>query len=279
MAKEVVHPMLSEEVDVKEYGQVNVNMTEQEKNSSIPEPSFDFPPDFQDEPEFEESQSSPKRERKEQVPFNESMEDMTPTESKKSAEGMAKMAMMVYEYLHKFPNDAVKFNEDKIRVLHNKGDINLSARITLPDNTNPTLEDFIKQYNYGMEGSFTVSQEFKDEVMPLLTRILKKKGVGLTDEEQLAFLVVMDLFQKGNQFFMLYKVKKDTLEQLKDISKSLRTTGATVVTPPSVPKKEDKDEETHIENVKNDGTVEIVEVVGEDNLSSKKSGRGRPSKK
>lgn len=273
MAKDAFHPMLDEEVDVKEYGQVNVNMTEQEKNIPIPEPSFEFPPEDDDEIEIDEPK---KRERKEQVPFNQEMEDMTPTESKKSAEHMAKMAMMVYKGLHKFPNDWIKISEDKIRDLHNKGEINLNATISLADGSKHTLENFIQNYNSGMEGSFTVSQEFEDEIMPLLTKILKKKGIGLTDEEQLLFLLFMDLAQKGYQFSLLYKVKKDTLEQLKDISKSLRTTGSTVVATPNVTKKEEKEDDTHVENVKRDGTVEIIEVVGEDSSNVKKSGRGRP---
>jgi hypothetical protein len=273
------HPMLSDEVDVKDYGGINIPMSEQDKNTPIPEPSFEAP-QFDMDDEDEDFEEPVKKEKKEKEPFNEDLEDLTPTEKKKQAEQMANMAIGVYEYLHQFPESFSKFNERKIKDLHIKGEINLYATIPLNGSVS-TIEQVIKEYNSDITGVFTVSNEFKDNVRPILTRILQKRGVGLTDEEMLAYYVVMDLVQKGQIFFQLMKQKKETLDQLKEISNNLRTTGSVNTTPDSNKPAENSAPsplaDNEVQNVKKDGTIETIEIEEED--EPKASKRGRPKKK
>lgn len=277
------NPMLSDDVDVKDYGGINISMTEQEKNTPIPEPSFEAPPFVLDTDE-EDDVVDTKKEKKEREPFNEDLDEMTPTERNKQAEQMANMFIGVYEYLHKFPEGFSKVNEGKAKDMHLKGDINLYARINFPDGTAKTVENVIKEYNSDISGAFTVSEEFKDNVRPILTRILKKKGVGLTDEEMLAYYVVMDLVQKGQIFFQLMKQKKSLIDELKEVSKNLRTTGNTAPTTTTAQTKEEKPKEqsapspladNEAQNVKRDGTVETIHIEEED---APRKGRGRPKK-
>ena len=272
------NPMLEDDVDVKDYGGINIEMTEQEKNTPIPEPTFSPPPfvsDIEDE-EVEE----PKKEKKESVPFNDELDGMTPSEKKKQAEQMANMAIGVYEYLHQIPEGISKINEAKVKDMHLKGEINLYATIPISGSVT-TIENVIKEYNSDIKGAFAVSEEFKENVRPLLTRILQKKGIGLTDEEMLAYYVVMDLVQKGQIFVQLMKQKKDTLNELKEISKNLRTTGSpTASTEQPKPKENSAPSplaENEVQNIKNDGSVETIEIEEED--APKASKRGRPSKK
>jgi hypothetical protein len=265
--------MLNDEVDVKNYGGINIEMTDEEKNTPIPEPEFTAPKfSMEDEDEDVVISDTPKKEKQ---PFNSELEDLTPNEKKKQAEQMANMAIGVYEYLHQFPEGFSKFNERKVKDLHLKGEINLYATIPL-NGTVTTIENVIKDYNRDITGVFTVSDEFKENVRPLLTRILLKKGVGITDEEMLAYYVVMDLVQKGQIFIQLLNQKKETLQELKDISRNLRTTGSATINTES--KVSDNSApsplaDNEVENIKKDGTVETVEIEEE----TPKSRRGRPA--
>ena len=201
------HPMLSKDVDVKNYGGINIEMSEQEKNSPIPEPAF-TPPPFQMDEDEDVAEPQQTKEKKQQQPFIEELEDMSAGEKKRQADAMADMAIGVYSYLHKAAEGLCKINEDKARESHLKGDINLNAKITYDDGTIRTVEQVIVEYNSGTSDVLTVSQEFKDNVRPLLTRILLKKGIGLTDEEMLAYYVVMDLVQKVPIVIQLASRKK-----------------------------------------------------------------------
>jgi hypothetical protein len=75
------------------------------------------------------------------------------------------------------------------------------------------------------------------------------------------------------------KQKKDTFNELKEISKNLRTTGSATATESVKPKENSAPSplaENEIQNVKNDGSVETILIEEEDEPKSK---RGRPKKK
>jgi hypothetical protein len=229
------HPMLDGNVDEKDYGKINIAMTEEEKNTPIPEPAYQAPPfvmEEEEEPTATTISSEPK-EKKEREPFNENLDEMSTSEKKKQAESMANMAIDVYSYLNKVVGDLCKINEAKAKEAHINGDINLYATIRFDDGSRSikTIEQIIVEYNSGTSDVLTVSEEFKENVRPLLTRILQKKGIGLTDEELLAYYVVMDLVQKAPVVFQLAKQKKNMYDKLVEISKRPSNT----VVPPSVP--------------------------------------------
>ena len=227
------HPMLYGNVDEKDYGKINIAMTEEEKNTPIPEPAYQAPPfvmEDEEEPTATTSTVEPK-EKKEREPFNDNLDEMSTSEKRKQAESMANMAIDVYSYLNKVAGDLCKINEAKVKDEHTKGNINLYATIRYDDGSIKTIEQVIVEYNSGTSDVLTVSEEFKENVRPLLTRILQKKGIGLTDEELLAYYVVMDLVQKAPVVFQLAKQKKSMYDKLVEISKRPSNT----VVPPSVP--------------------------------------------
>ena len=266
------HPMLDGNVDVKNYGQINVPMTEQEKNTPIPEPTFTPPPFEMDDDEGEQQTSEQPKEKVKKEPFNEDLEDLTTSEKRKQAESMADMALGVYGYVHQLPEVFAKINESMANEAHLKGEINLYAVITFPDGRKSTIESIIQEYNSEITGAFQLSETFKENVRPYLIRILLKKGIGLTDEEMIAYYVVMDLVETAPKFFQLMKNKNKTFDELKEISKNLRTTGATNVTAPTNTETPPTTEnsapsplaENETVNVKKDGTVETVQIEEEE---------------
>ena len=81
--------------------------------------------------------------------------------------------------------------------------------------------DFFKEYNNQVEGILKVSDEFKEEVTPVLERVLAKRGVGMTDEQLLMFMFGKDIAAKSMMFFqqkqqlnfMIQSIKEATANQ------------------------------------------------------------------
>jgi hypothetical protein len=272
--------MLDGDVDVKNYGQVNVPMTDAEKNSPIPEPSFIPPPFVMDEDEDLESESPKSEKKQQQQPFNDNLDEMSASERTKSAEGMADVAIGLYSMGWKVLGSLTNVNLNKAREDHLEGKINLYSTIVL--NGQPmTVEAAIIVFNKSSDGVFDVSEEFKEAVRPILIRILKKKGIGLTDVEELTFLVVMDIIQKAPAFIQLLKqrnkfyisAKKESI----NVPRQSTTPPQQTETPTAAPPNQDAapsplaDNETL--NVKKDGTVETIQIEEED-----KPRRGRKTK-
>jgi len=88
--------------------------------------------------------------------------------------------------------------------------------------------EFFKTYNDQMDNFITVSQEFKDEVTPLLEEIFAERGMGMTKEQRLLSLVVTDLFGKGILVFQQRQILNSMIENIK-----AATTG--MYTPPPPP--------------------------------------------
>ena len=297
---ETTNPLLDDDVHVKDYGGIDIPLTEQEKNTRIPEPEF-IPPPFQFHADPNSDDDSPKSSKvnsseSDGFSLNPQADEVSDEERDAQAKQMANAALDVYSFLHRFPNDLIKFDKDKINDLANDGKINLNARIPI-DDIETTIARFIDLENERVDGQFYVSKEFRDAVTPPLVRILKKKGAGLTDEQLILFLVIKDITEKGFQFKALWTAKKKTLDQLMIISERLNKTGSVggnvkvdgmsdVATPPPPPtassssSKEDSsnnqksDSKYTTTNVRNDGTTEEVVVIP----VNRGSGRGRPKR-
>jgi hypothetical protein len=78
--------------------------------------------------------------------------------------------------------------------------------------------DFFKEYNEQVKDLLEVSDEFKEEVRPVLKRVLAKKGIGLTDEQTLMFIVGKDLAAKTMIIFQQKQILKEMIQQMKEIS-------------------------------------------------------------
>lgn len=149
--------------------------------------------------------------------FNPELNDLSKKDKEASAETMAKVIVSSYEWLHQFPNKAIRINQNYLLKLEAKGDIDLSARLTDGNNI-ITINEAVASYNQMGEGAFSVSREFKEEVTPVLTRVLQKRGVGMTDEQQLIYLFGKDLVMKGIQFKQLYSQRNDFINVIKNAS-------------------------------------------------------------
>ena len=202
----------------------------------LEEPSFQAP-NFSD---FDEA--SPEEEKEPAKPFNEAYSELDGKEKTMGAEMMAEMTLDIYEKGCGFLGKLPEISEQKLDKLIAEGDID--GDIQLPtESGNLGVKEFAVEYNSSIKEAFEVTDDFKDKVRPPLIRVFKKRGIGMTDEQLLAYYFVTDLGTKTAQAFMLRKTANNILDSLKENTLAIRESQVTrpsAPTPtPTAPKKED----------------------------------------
>ena len=189
---------------------------------------------------------------------NEQMDDMSNKQKNQSAQAMAKTMINMYCWLNEQGKKMAKFDEKdaQVKAIDGKFDFDvLYMQIQMPDGTIGTIKDFIDSVNDGAEEVFTVTDEFKGEVEPLLVNILAKNGWGMTDEQRLMYIVAEDALPKTMAIFQIRNtmnhILEVSMEQLAGQRKSMGH-GATVAPPP--PTREPEKETTKKETKKEEKT-------------------------
>jgi hypothetical protein len=154
---------------------------------------------------------------------------------------MAEMTLDIYEKGCGFLGKLPEISEQKLDKLIAEGEID--GDIQLPtESGNLGVKDFAVEYNASIKDAFEVSDDFKEKVRPPLVRVFKKRGIGMTDEQLLAYYFVTDLGTKTAQAFMLRKTANNILDSLKENTLAIRESQIqrpTTQTPtPTAPQKE-----------------------------------------
>lgn len=215
-----------EQVTERPYSTVNVGVTQEQLKGAIPEPIYSpFSVDSNENPYNMlggDGQPSGGGQKRESAPFNPMMNDVSDGDKKMGAQHMAKLLVDGYEQLHVFGNKALQVPERKIRKLEKEGLIDLSIPIPYEYGKTITAGEFLQDYNEQNKDALTVSKEFKKEVTPVLTRVLEKRGAGLTDEQYLGFLVGKDLVVKLVIVAQLRSTMNDMINVIKDYTEATR---------------------------------------------------------
>lgn len=215
-----------EQVTQRAYSTVNVGVTQEQLTGAIPEPVYSpFSVDSNENPYNMlggDGQPSGGGQKRESAPFNPMMNDVSDGDKKMGAQHMAKLLVDGYEQLHVFGNKALQVPERKIRKLEKEGLIDLSIPIPYEYGKTITAGEFLQDYNEQNKDALTVSREFKKEVTPVLTRVLEKRGAGLTDEQYLGFLVGKDLVVKLVIVAQLRSTMNDMINVIKDFTEATR---------------------------------------------------------
>jgi len=218
-----------EQVTQRPYSTVNVGVTQEQLKGAIPEPVYSpFSVDSNENPYNMlggDGQPSGGGQKKESAPFNPMMNDVSDGDKKMGAQHMAKLLVEGYEQLHVFGNKALQVPEKKIRKMEKEGLIDLSIPIPYEYGKTITAGEFLQDFNEQNKDALTVSREFKKEVTPVLTRVLEKRGAGLTDEQYLGFLVGKDLVVKLVIVAQLRSTMNDMINVIKDYTEATRAGG------------------------------------------------------
>jgi len=215
---------LGEPILEKEYTKHNVKIDPKDFSSDIPEPSFS-PPPMGGTLKQEEKTKKPEPKQ----PINKEFNAMSNKDKEDSAGKFAEMMMTGYKALNGWVDSKLLFDEKKINKLSREGEIDLSMQVPITHNQTMSVGQFIDEYNEQTRGTIKVSKEFEQEVMPVLTRVLAKRGVGFSDEQYLGYLVIKDGLTKSFLVSQSISVKKEFLQMFKD---GMQTRNAQFTPPP-----------------------------------------------
>lgn len=206
---------LDEAVNEKSYTNSNVNTAGVNLNAPIEEPKF-TPPPIDTKKTINQEQAKEKRE-----PLNPEMKNLGKKDTEMAAGHMAKLILQGYEWMHDLANKGLQVSEKKLNKLQAEGEINLNAMIDYDYGKKIRAGDFFIEYNSQVQNVLQVSPEFKEEVTPILEKVLAKRGIGMTDEQMLMFLFGKDIAAKSMIFFqqkaqmnmMIQSIKEATTSQ------------------------------------------------------------------
>lgn len=210
---------------VKQRSYTQHKLGDIQEMGELEEPTFERP-SFADLDDEEEGVKEPER------PFNPSFSELDGKEKAMGAEMMAEMTLDIYEkgcfYMGKIP----EISESKIDELVAEGEIDPSIQLQTESASMP-IKDFALEFNDSIKDAFAVTDEFKEKVKPPLIRVFKKRGIGMTDEQLLAYYFVTDLGAKGAQAFMLRKTANSILDSLKENTQAIRENQMRTQAPPA----------------------------------------------
>jgi hypothetical protein len=200
---------------VKQRSYTQHKMGDAQEMGELEEPSFQRPSFADLDGSAEEEASEPER------PFNPSYSELDGKEKTMGAEMMADMTLDIYEkgcfYMGKIP----EISEGKLDKLIAEGEIDASIKLQTEAGEMP-IKEFAVEFNDSIREAFLVSDEFKEKVKPPLLRVFKKRGIGMTDEQLLAYYFGTDLLAKGAQAFMLRKTANNILDSLRENTMAMR---------------------------------------------------------
>jgi len=252
---------------VKRRGYTNHRIDEAELAGELEEPTYEVP-SYTIEDDKEDSEK-PKEEERD---FNPEFTELGKKEKAIGAEMMAEMTLDIYakacSYLGKIP----QISEDKIDRLIFEGEIDSS--IMLPtESGDVSIKEFATEYNSSIKEAFEVSDEFKEKVKAPLIRVFKKRGIGMTDEQLIAYYFITDSVTKGAQAFMLKKTANSIIDSLKENTRAIRETQ-----PYSPLQKQAKSETVKAEPIiqEEEYTENIVDVVSNNSEKLQKPIRTTP---
>lgn len=211
---DILNP-LDEPVNEKRYSQPNINTTGIDLNQPIEEPAF-TPPPFQKKESTTTTSSSSSEKKVKPEPINPEMKNLSKKDTDEAADRAVDIFLTGYELLHVFGNKMLQVSEKKLNKLQAEGEINLDAMIDYDYGKKIRAGEFFEQYNEQVKDVLSVSQEFKDELRPPLRKVLAKKGIGVSDETNVGFIVLKDMAAKIVIFAQQKMVVKNMIESIKE---------------------------------------------------------------
>lgn len=176
---------------------------------------------------------------------NPAYDTMTPKQKKESSSNLADMAIRAYEKLCSLGKSYAQFDDAKMQKKAMRGEFDmsvLSVHIPIDETGQETVsvKEFLDELNDNAEDIFTVSDDFKDEVYPLLCDIFSKNGWGMTPEQKLLSLVAEDVTPKVAGIVAIRKSIKDLTDIASSMVEEIKKQGYNP--PPPPPKQEPKQE-------------------------------------
>lgn len=203
---------LDEPVNEKPYTRANVNTDGMDMNRPIDEPSF-TPPPINKKPNIPQDEKPPKPE-----PLNPDLKRAPKKEVNRAAEHLVDLVINAYSGMIKWSNKLLQISEKKLMRLQAEGEINLSALIDYDFGKKMPIGQFVKEYNEQVGTTLSVSDDFKEQIRPLLIEIFAERGIGLSKENMVLALIVQDVAGHAIMFTQQKQQQAQMLEFMKQAS-------------------------------------------------------------
>jgi hypothetical protein len=196
-----------ESVVERDYTKSKQTLTS-EQRAPIIEPTFEPPPIGGYPEEMDEDMSD------EEMPgvFDESVNDLDEKDKQFAHENLVDTVLVGYEMMHTFARRWATLTEEKLIEKENKGEIDLRMQIMVSPVQSLPLFEFVQNYNKQVEETLTVDEDFVEKVKPIMVRIASKRGLGMTDEQNLMVMFGKDILEKGMQVVGFKKSLTNILE-------------------------------------------------------------------
>lgn len=223
-----VKSALLEDVEMKTYGTGNVAVNPEALSRPIPEASWEnASPQTEGDPFLEDIAKDRKKKAEEkknqaagpgnagatgrpgaktaskveETPFaNPDLQDLSPEKKEEAAANMAKMVMFGYGKLNEFADKKLQISHKRVLKLYSAGKIDPACPIPIDAGKAVSFAQFVDIYNEQIKGTLSVDQEFQDDVLPVLTRVLAKRGHGFSDEQYLMYVFGTHIVTQGQKF-------------------------------------------------------------------------------
>ena len=217
---------LGEAVIEKDYTRPNVRINPKDFEGDIPEPSLTPPPMMG--ATMNEDEKKKKVEPRE--PINKEYNQLSNKDKNDASERLVDMCISGYKALNTFIDTKIQFDERKLNKMASEGEIDLNMEVPLSQTESLTVQEFVREYNDQSKGTISVSKEFEEEIRPPLKRIFAKRGIGMTDEQFVGYILVKDAISKAFIIRQSMGVKREYLDMFKEQTALLRQ-GATMPKP------------------------------------------------
>lgn len=167
--------------------------------------------------------------KQEDIPFNEEFHEMPEEEKDASSLQTAIVMVDMYAGVKLLVPKMMAVSERQLKKMEKAGEISLNMRIRISRETIDTqsVTEFVAVFNESIVAPFKTTQEFKDAVIPLLARILKKNGIGLTDTQLLIYYFSVDIATTIRAAVSASADRRDMLDLLREgvLAQAPRATG------------------------------------------------------
>jgi hypothetical protein len=161
---------------------------------------------------------------------NPSYNALEDKEKEAASEALVDTVLDLYEQSHKWGAHFVKYDEGKLqeKIMSDEIDIRRAIPINAQGDS-VSIVDFVQTYNAQVDDAFAPDPSFRKKVRKPMINIFKKRGWGLTDEQQVLFAFGQDITAKVIIGYNMNKQMKGMIDMLSAeymASKGINPSGA-----------------------------------------------------
>jgi len=126
----------------------------------------------------------------------EEIKELPDADKEAAAEGLSQVVLGIYGMGCKQLGALTKISDKKLSKLESEDLIDTSMRVPIDKSTTASVRQIVDSINSQAEDAFEVTDDFKEKALPVMTSVFKKRGWGVTDEQNLLIMFGMDIAQK-----------------------------------------------------------------------------------